>query len=128
MKSLVTQNLGFAVQVDAMKTLIAKPNPIPISRWLTIGGLNPKDWTPKMGANWKQRSGRIIVRGAGDDPIGRRSICVSHKMLPDLPFELGVAVKLDDEAGAAGLIFHSDGDQKHYGFYPLERPTAAKSL
>ncbi|MBW8884727.1 MAG: hypothetical protein JF612_08120, partial [Planctomycetia bacterium] len=28
------------------------------------------------------------------------------------------SVKLDDEAGAAGLVFHSDGGQKHYGFYP----------
>ena len=27
-------------------------------------------------------------------------------------------VKLDDEAGAAGLVFLSDGEDKHYGFYP----------
>jgi regulator of sirC expression with transglutaminase-like and TPR domain len=25
---------------------------------------------------------------------------------------------MDDESGAAGLIFHSDGNNKHYGFYP----------
>src|SRR5262249_25620152 len=36
----------------------------------------------------------------------------------ELPFEVAVQVKLDDEAGAAGLVFHSDGAQKHYGFYP----------
>src|SRR5262249_2137597 len=26
--------------------------------------------------------------------------------------------KLDDEAGAAGLVFHADGGDRHYGFYP----------
>ena len=29
-------------------------------------------------------------------------------------------VKLDDEAGAAGLVFCSDGGDKHYGFYPSD--------
>src|SRR5262249_27251860 len=29
-----------------------------------------------------------------------------------------VMVKLDDESGAAGLIFHDDGSGRHYGFYP----------
>ncbi len=29
-----------------------------------------------------------------------------------------MTVKLDDEAGAAGLIFGGDGSHKHYGFYP----------
>ena len=27
-------------------------------------------------------------------------------------------MRLDDESGAAGLIFHADGGDKHYGFYP----------
>src|SRR6185503_12795646 len=29
-----------------------------------------------------------------------------------------VSVRLDDEAGAAGLIFATDGGDQHYGFYP----------
>src|SRR5690606_9145228 len=37
---------------------------------------------------------------------------------PDLPFELAVRVKLSDESGAAGLAFHCDGEDRHYGFYP----------
>src|SRR5262249_41636861 len=37
---------------------------------------------------------------------------------PELPFEVQVSVRLDNEAGAAGLAFHSDGNNKHYGFYP----------
>jgi regulator of sirC expression with transglutaminase-like and TPR domain len=35
-----------------------------------------------------------------------------------VPFEIAVSVRLDDEAGAAGLVFHADGKDKHYGFYP----------
>ena len=35
-----------------------------------------------------------------------------------MPYELAVSVKLDDEAGAAGLVFHADGGDQHYGFYP----------
>ena len=37
---------------------------------------------------------------------------------PALPYEIAVSVRLGDEAGAAGLAFHADGDEKHYGFYP----------
>jgi regulator of sirC expression with transglutaminase-like and TPR domain len=35
-----------------------------------------------------------------------------------LPYEAEVAVRLDDESGAAGLIFAAAGADKHYGFYP----------
>ena len=35
-----------------------------------------------------------------------------------MPYELSVTVKLDDESGAAGLAFASDGGDRHYGFYP----------
>src|SRR5476649_1278798 len=41
-----------------------------------------------------------------------------HDALPILPFEVAVSVKLDDEGGAAGLVFCSDGGDKNYGFYP----------
>ena len=27
-------------------------------------------------------------------------------------------MRLGDESGAAGLIFHADGGDTHYGFYP----------
>ncbi len=118
MKSAVTENLGFAVEINHLKPLIDKPNPIPMNRWLTIGVLDKREWTPMFGAKWRQRAGRIVVSGDGDDPIGRRSICVSQLELPGRPFELAVDVRLDDESGAAGLIFHSDGGEKHYGFYP----------
>ena len=34
-----------------------------------------------------------------------------------MPYEIAVAVRLDDESGAAGLVFRAE-DDKHYGFYP----------
>jgi regulator of sirC expression with transglutaminase-like and TPR domain len=37
---------------------------------------------------------------------------------PEPPFELTVQVRLNDESGAAGLVFHADGADRHYGFYP----------
>jgi regulator of sirC expression with transglutaminase-like and TPR domain len=43
---------------------------------------------------------------------------LSQQATPELPFEVAVNVLLEDEAGAAGLVFHADGGDKHYGFYP----------
>jgi regulator of sirC expression with transglutaminase-like and TPR domain len=117
MKSSITANLGFAVPINALKPLLAKPSPIPMSHWLTIGALDPADWKPVFGAHWKQRAGRILVEGQGRG-FGGRSLCLWQQALPALPFEVAVTVKLDDEAGAAGLIFHADGGDRHYGFYP----------
>jgi regulator of sirC expression with transglutaminase-like and TPR domain len=117
MKSAVTANLGFAVPSNALRPLLAKPNPIPMSRWLTIGALDPDDWKPVFGGRWKQRAGRIQVEGAGQG-FGGRALCLWQHDVPKLPFDLSVSVKLDDDSGAAGLAFHADGANLHYGFYP----------
>lgn len=117
MKSAVTENLGFAVEVNSLKPLLEKPNSVPLERWLTIGAIDAKEWTALNGARWRQRAGRIEVSGAGDG-FGGRSLLLAAAEPPGLPFELGVTVKLNDEAGAAGLVFHADGGHKHYGFYP----------
>lgn len=116
-KSLVTKNLGFAVRVAALKPLLEKPNPVPMSRWLTIGRLDPARWSALFGARWQQRGGLIAVSGSGAG-FGGRSLCLAERQPPALPFDLAVSVKLDDEAGAAGLAFHADGGDRHYGFYP----------
>src|SRR5262249_42582619 len=116
-KSLLTPNLGFAVAVNALKPLLAKPNPVPMSAWLTIGALDPDEWQPRGGSRWRRRAGRILVEGAGDG-FGGRSLCLSPHPAPELPFEVAVTVKLADESGAAGLAFHADGVDRHYGFYP----------
>jgi serine protease Do len=116
MKSLVTNNLGFAVMVNALQPLLEKPNPVPMERWLTIGTLDPKEWTQLFGARWRQRSGHIFVDGLGQG-FGGRSLCLSEQAIPEIPYECQVQVKLGDENGAAGLVFHSDGADRHYGFY-----------
>jgi S1-C subfamily serine protease/regulator of sirC expression with transglutaminase-like and TPR domain len=117
MKSLVTENLGFAVLASDLKPLLDKPNTVPIERWLTIGTLDPDEWQPLFGAHWHQRSGHILVDGLGQG-FGGRSLCLLQETPPKLPFEVAVSVKLGDEKGAAGLAFQADGKDRHYGFYP----------
>jgi len=117
LKSRVTRNLGFAVEIDALKPLLKKPNPVPMSRWLTIGALDAREWKTRFGAHWHQRAGRILVEGRGSG-FGGRALCLWQNKPPKQPFEIAVTVRLSRESGAAGLVFYSDGNQKHYGFYP----------
>lgn len=117
LKSARAENLGFAMPVNELKKLIAKPNPVPMSRWLTIGVLNPRVWQPLMGAQWTQRAGVLSVEQPGDG-FGGRALCLWMAEKPGAKFEAEVTVKLDDEAGAAGLAFCADGGDMHYGFYP----------
>jgi S1-C subfamily serine protease/regulator of sirC expression with transglutaminase-like and TPR domain len=118
-KSLLTPNLGFAVAIDALKPLLRKPNPVPMSAWLTIGALDADEWQPLMGAQWRQRAGRILVSGLSQG-FGGRSLCLSRRTVPAAPYEVSVAVRLEDESGAAGLAFESDDGDRHYGFYPSD--------
>lgn len=117
LKSAVTRNLGFAMPINALKPLLAKPNPVPMEKWLTIGALRAEEWTPLFGSRWSQRGGKIMVEGVGKG-FGGRSLCLSQTTVPAAPYEVAVSVKLDDESGAAGLAFGSDGDNVHFGFYP----------
>jgi regulator of sirC expression with transglutaminase-like and TPR domain len=87
-----------------------------MSAWLTIGALDGDDWQPKFGGQWRQRAGRIIAEGKGQG-FGGRTLCLSRREVPPLPCEIAVTVRLRDESGAAGLIFHA-ADDTHYGFYP----------
>ena len=117
LKSLKTDNLGFAMPVNELKNLIEKPNPVPMSRWLTIGALNPKLWHSHLGAQWTQHAGVIRSEFPGSG-FGGRALCLSTQKVPEGTYEIAVAVRLDDESGAAGLTFCSDGGDRHYGFYP----------
>ena len=117
MKSMAAQSIGFAIKIDQLKKLLDHPNPIPIDRWKTIGQIDASRWTSRSGARWRQRSGKLLVEEAGSG-FGGRALLLSNDEPPELPFELAVSVQLDDEAGAAGLVFHSDGADRHYGFYP----------
>ncbi len=117
MKSTASDNVGFALPVNLLSDLLSDPNPVPIDRWLTIGALDPLAWKTLFGANWRQRAGRITVDGTGTS-FGGRSLCLSVTPPPTPTFECQVSVRLKDERGAAGLVFHSDGEFRHYGFYP----------
>ncbi len=117
LKSIRTDNLGFAMPVNELKRLIEKPNPVPMARWLTIGVLNPRLWQPLLGARWTQRAGVIRAETPGTG-FGGRSLCLWTHEAPDGTYEVQVNVKMEDEGGAAGLVFCSDGGDVHYGFYP----------
>lgn len=117
LKSALADNLGFAMPVSALKLLVAKPNPVPMDRWLTLGVLNPLFWKSLMGAQWSQRAGVINVSQTGSG-FGGRALCLWNQEPAADVFEATVTVRLKDEAGAAGLAFCADGGERHYGFYP----------
>ena len=117
LKSVVTDNLGFAVTINSLKPLLEKPNPVPIERWITIGALNPKRWKTVFRGRWRQQAGRIVVDSDGGGFAGR-TLCLAVEEPPKMPYEVAVSVRMNPDSGAAGLVFHSDGKDKHYGFYP----------
>lgn len=117
LKSMRTANLGFAMPVNDLKKLMTDPNTVPMERWLTIGVLDPRTWKPVMGGTWTQRAGVVKAELPGNG-FGGRALCLWQGPEPKEPFEVAVNVKLDDESGAAGLAFCSDGGNVHYGFYP----------
>jgi regulator of sirC expression with transglutaminase-like and TPR domain len=117
LKSQLTPNLGFAMPANSLKALLRRPNPVPMSRWVTIGALHADEWTTRFEGRWRQRRGRIVVDGPGSG-FGGRSLCLSKLPVPKEPYEVAVTVRLDDESGAAGLAFRADGGDRHYGFYP----------
>lgn len=119
MKSAIDDNLGFAIPVQQLIELKVNPNPVDFERWVRIGKVDEDRWVPLMGANWQERGGRITVKGLGKG-FGGRSLLLSKSEVPETPFEIAVMVRLDDESGAAGLVFHSDGADRHYGFYPSD--------
>lgn len=119
-KSASTESIGFAMPVAELKKLLKNPHPVSMERWMTIGALDPKYWQPLDVAMWRQRAGRIHVSGPGKG-FGGRALCLwqqspEKKMAQD--FEVAVSVRMEDESGAAGLVFQADGKNRHYGFYP----------
>ncbi|TWW12415.1 periplasmic serine protease [Planctomyces bekefii] len=64
-KSALQDKLGFAVPVRLLRELKADPNPVLMSRWSTIGALDPSQWAVLSGGNWRQRAGRMQVSGEG---------------------------------------------------------------
>lgn len=117
LKATITDNLGFATPVARLHDLLRKPNTVAMADWVKIGSLNPEQWRVAMGGNWRRRASEIYGEGSGAS-FGGRTLCLSTKPLPKPPYSLSVEVRLDDESGAAGLAFASDGGDRHFGFYP----------
>jgi serine protease Do len=119
LRSQRTANLGFALPISALQVLLARPNPVPMARWQTIGALDPSVWqaVPTSGVQWSQRAGELRADGRGGG-FGGRALLLSTASVPEAPYEIAVRVRLGDESGAAGLVFGSDGADRHYGFYP----------
>ena len=117
LRSALTANLGFVMPVNDLRTLLEHPAPVAMKNWLTIGALSEKIWKPN-GGRWTQRAGVIRARERNDAAFGGRTLCIHQPDPPELPCEISVRVKFDDESGAAGLLFCSDGADTHYGFYP----------
>ena len=112
--------MGFGVPSQSLIALLQDINPVPIDQWFTIGMLDEDEWLRPMGGNWRQRAGIIKASGMGKG-FGGRMICLAeHSNLPP-PFDLEVEVRLENESGAAGLVFGSDGLNRHFGFYPTNR-------
>ena len=117
MKSTLTENLGFAAQINVLKPMLERPNPVPLERWMTISALDRSTWTPRMGARWRQRAGKVIVDRPGQS-FGGRALCLWNEPAPKPPYEVGVEVRLSQPDGAAGIAIAADGQHQHYGFYP----------
>ena len=116
-KSMLTRNLGFATPINLLKPLLEHPHPVPFTRWVRTGKLNPEIWETHLGARWRQRGGLIQVEGQGSG-FGGRSFLLHHAPAPEAPYEVTVTVRLQEESGAAGLVFGGDDSGIHYGFYP----------
>lgn len=109
--------MGFGIPSQSLATLMEEIDPIPIDEWLTVGMLDSEDWLRPMGGNWRQHAGVISASGMGNG-FGGRMICLDKHARLEPPFDLSVEVRLEDESGAAGLVFGSDGQDRHFGFYP----------
>ena len=109
--------MGFGVPVNSLKSLLSEKRSTPIEQWFTVGMLDKDEWLLPMGGNWRQRAGVIRATGLGTG-FGGRTLCLLRSDRYEPPFDLEVEVRLDDEKGAAGLVFAADGGDKHYGFYP----------
>ena len=109
--------MGFGVPVNSLKYLLGEKKSTPIKQWFTVGMLDKDEWRLPMGGNWRQRAGIIRASGMGTG-FGGRTLCLLNSEEHEPPFDLEVEVRLDNERGAAGLVFASDGLHKHYGFYP----------
>lgn len=117
MKSAITDNLGFAAPASRAIEMLAAPNTMSIEQWSRYGRLNPASWINVFDGNWRRQAGKIEVSGWASG-FGGRTLLLSTSQPEQLPLEVEVQVRIQDDSGAAGLVFGADENNRHYGFYP----------
>ena len=118
MKSLVTPNLGFAMTVNAAQAAGGQAEPDPHVALADDRRARSARMEAAVRRPLAAAAGRITVDGAGQG-FGGRSLCLWQTRTARRGRSNGRStVQLSDEAGAAGLAFCSDGEDRHYGFYP----------
>jgi regulator of sirC expression with transglutaminase-like and TPR domain len=108
---------AFAIPANELRNLLEHRHPMTMSRWLRIGAVDPELWRVLAGGSWRQRTGWIVASGMGAG-FGGRTLCLREGPAMGPDFDIAVDVRLEDESGAAGLAFHADGGDRHFGFYP----------
>ena len=77
---------------------------------------------PKYGKRFSAPTGDInldtLLSARPETALSAVPLCLRKEPPPALPYEFGVSVRLEDETGAAGLVFASASKDDHYGFYP----------
>ena len=90
--------------------------------WPTIAGSGSERSIHSPGHRCLTQPGNSEAGSSAREALALDSVAVpfvSRKPPPSpLPIEVAVDVRFDDDSGAAGLAFHSDGKDRHYGFYP----------
>jgi serine protease Do len=118
LKSVMSENLGFAIPAQAIEQLMQERHPISFTEWVKMGVLSEKIWQPVMGGGWTRQGQGIIRADAWGESVGGHCLCLWQQVPHGDAYEIKVQVRMDDESGAAGLAFAADGADTHYGFYP----------
>ena len=118
MKSLVTDNLGFAIP---SKHLAAAQEAEPGADVALGHARRPR--RRRVEAEPRRHlaaAGRPHHRRRAGDRLRRPQLLLPRRAAAaeGFPYEIRVTVKLDNEAGAAGLFFGGNDGDKHFGFYP----------
>lgn len=80
-KDLRADNVGFAVPISGIQSLLQNPSPILFDRWVRSPTLDDEQWNPVFGATWQERSGILTARGLGTG-FGGRSLCLKKSASP----------------------------------------------
>ena len=117
MKSVVTENLGFARGDQCAQAPAEQAQSSTHRAVADYRGARCDRMDAPVRRSLASAPGRVLVEGRPNE-IGGRSLLVAKRPVPEPPFEIAVWVRLQREDGAAGLAFQFHDVDRHYGFYP----------